>query len=421
VDSTREETIDLSTYADTADAAQQKADRFFRRIWNSRERTNNSLTAQYLALEPGDVKTLSLDGVTRNVRLDKLTIGLGTLECEWIRDETAFAALNNALGPEMEGRDDEEIFLPAMTRGFVLDIPLIEDSDNDVNPILYVAAGGYADPFIGAFVYRGDDGTYDEQFAAFDSSMEATWGLTNGTLDTANPNLWDRGNSVNVSLFNGTLTSATEAEIDADPTLNLAAIGLLGAYELVQFATATLEVDGTYTLTGFKRGRRGTEWAIDSHTSRDEFILLDQAEAEELGTGDIGDALSFKATSAGRAVEGSPAIDLTFAGNSLKPYAPARVEWIYDGTDLQGTIFRRTRIGGAWNGSTIPLGEASEEYEVEVYNGATLKRTLTVSGTNEFTYTTVMAAADGITLPTSPTLIVYQISATVGRGFALAA
>jgi hypothetical protein len=32
-----------------------------------------------------------------------------------------------------------------------------------------------------------------------------------------------------------------------------------------------------------------------------------------------------------------------------------------------------------------------------------------------------MAAADGITLPTPPSINAYQMSGTVGRGFALAA
>jgi hypothetical protein len=132
--------------------------------------------------------------------------------------------------------------------------------------------------------------------------------------------------------------------------------------------------------------------------------------------------MSFKIQSIGRDVDAAGAIDLTYDGNTLKPYAPASIKWIYDGTDLQGTITRRTRVGGAWiGGSTIPLSENSEAYEVDVYNGVTLKRTISVSGTNIFTYTAAMAVADGITFPTPPTVNVFQMSDTVGRGFALAA
>lgn len=415
-DATREETIDLSTYADSVDLAQQKADRFFRRAWNSRERVKLSLTAQELALEPGDVTTLSLDGTLRNARLDKMTIAGQQIDCEFVRDETAFAVLNTATtGAEMEGRDPETVYVPAPTKGFVLDIPLIEDADNDINPLIYVAAGPYGSgSWPGAIVMRGDDGTYDEAFSSV--SSKATWGYATTALATANPNLWDRGNTVRVNVLYGTLTSTTEAAIDADPTLNFAYLG----GEFFNFVTATLVSAGVYDLTGLKRGRRGTEWAVDDHAIGDEFVLIAGLSPVEVGTDDIGDALSFKVQSVGRNIDSAPPINMTFSGATLKPYAPASVKWYYDGTDLQGTITRRTRVGGNWNGSTIPLSETSEEYEIDVYNGSTLKRTITAT-TTAFTYTAAMAAADGITLPTPPTINAYQMSATVGRGFALAA
>ena len=423
--SDRSETIDLSTFADTADGAQQKADRYLRRSWNSREMDTLSLTAQHLALEPGDVTTISLDGTLRNVRLDKMTIAGQQLDCEFIRDETGFAVLNNASGPAFEGSDTDVIVIPGPTRGFILDGPLVRDADNDVNPIIYYAAGGYISDWFGAGVYRGDDGTYDEDFAVVDSSQNATWGAADTELATANPNLWDRGNTLDVTVY-GSLTSHTEAEINADTELNLFALGETGRWEYIQFATATLTGTSgpanTYTLSGFKRGRRGTEGNVGTHGAGDTFLMLDRAYPAELGAGDVGEDISFKVQSFGRDPEAAAANDVhPYTGASLKPYAPARVKWVYDGIDLQGTIFRRTRVGGLWNGSTISLGETSEAYEVEIYNGVTLKRTISVSGTNAFTYSAAMAAADGISLPTPPTILAYQMSSTVGRGFALAA
>jgi hypothetical protein len=417
-DSTREDTIDLTTYAETANGAQQKADRFFRRAWNSREGIKLSLTAQKLGLEPGDVTTASLDGSLRHVRLDKMTIAGSQIDCEFIRDEAIVAVLNSATGAVMEGRNPETIYVPTPTKGFVLDTPLSADADNDINPVVYTGAGSYGSgSWPGAGVWRGDDGTYDTQFASVSPESNATWGLATGVLATANYNLWDRGNTVNIKLLHGSLTSATEADINATPTLNLAYLG--GEY--INFTTATLEVDGTYTLSGLKRGRRGTEWMVAAHVVGEEFVLVSSLDSVQLATDDIGDALKFKVQSFGRNIDNAPLIAMTFAANSLKPYAPAYVKWLYDGTDLQGTLFRRTRIGGNWNGSTIPLSETSEAYEVDIYNGATFKRTISLSATTAFTYTAAMAAADGITLPTPPTINAYQLSATVGRGFALAA
>jgi hypothetical protein len=426
VDSYREETIDLSTYVATPNSAQRLVERYFRRLWNSRERPKLSLTAQHLDLEPGDVKTISLDGVLRNVRLDKMTLRGSVLDCEWVRDETAFAVLNTSTGAEMEGRDDEGIYVPGMVAGFVLDVPLLADSHNDVNSQLYYAAGAYAGNFAGAVVYRGDDGTYDETFAYVESTQGATFGTATSALATANANLWDRGNTLDVNVFNGTLTSATEADINANTALNLIALESGTGWELIQFATATLTgtngAANTYTLSGFKRGRRGTEGYVSGHAEGDRMLVLSGALRSEMGADDLADALSFKVQSVLRDVDAATAIDLTYTAATLKPYAPARVKWTTDGTDMFGEIIRRTRVGGAWSGgSTIPLSENSEDYEVDIMSGATVLRTITVSGTNTFTYTGAQITADGGSVGVPPDANVYQLSDAVGRGFALAA
>jgi hypothetical protein len=236
-----------------------------RRAWNSRERVENALTAQELALEPGDVKTLSLDGILHNAKLEKQTIVGGRIECTFVRDETSFAALNSdTVGPPLDGRDPDEISIPAPTRGFVVDAPYRSDSDADVRPLLFAGAGAYAHlPYPGAVIYQatgsGSSLAYDQLFAAVSSG--AAWGTCSGTLGNANANLWDRGNALTVTLQSGSLTSVSEADINADPSLNLILVGRPGNWEYINFTTATLNGDGSYTLSGFKRGRRGTEWA----------------------------------------------------------------------------------------------------------------------------------------------------------------
>jgi hypothetical protein len=111
-----------------------------------------------------------------------------------------------------------------------------------------------------------------------------------------------------------------------------------------------------------------------------------------------------------------------FDGNSLKPYAPARVKWTTDGTDMFGEIIRRTRVGGSWDDDGIvPVAETAEEYEVDVMDGDDVLRTITVTGTNEFTYTAAMMSVDGNTVAAPPDANVYQMSDAIGRGFALAA
>jgi hypothetical protein len=142
--------------------------------------------------------------------------------------------------------------------------------------------------------------------------------LCSSTLgDVPCPWLWDRGNSLTVSLQSGSLTSVAEADIDADPSLNLILVGRPGAWEYVNFTTATLNGDGSYTLSGFKRGRRGTEGACGGHIAGEAWILASSLDVEEMGSDDVGASLSFKAQSIGRSLDAAPAIDVA-------PVSPAR-------------------------------------------------------------------------------------------------
>jgi hypothetical protein len=151
-------------------------------------------------------------------------------------------------------------------------------------------------------------------------------------------------------------------------------------------------------------------------------VVLAGAGHASLGSDSIGEAMAFKVQSIGRPLDSAGEIDLTYAANTLKPYAPARIKWTTDGTDMFGEIVRRTRVGGSWNGgSTIPLSENSESYEVDILDGADVLRTITVTGTNTFTYTGTDIAADGGTVGVPPSYNAYQMSDVAGRGFALAA
>jgi hypothetical protein len=418
VDSVRESTIDLGTYVSTPAVAQKFADRYHRRQWMGREKFTLGLTAQRLAFEPADVAYLELDGITTKARLTKLTLTNGRLNTEWERDDPAIHALGSGSGAEMDGRDPETIYIPGPTKGFVKDIPLLSDADNDNNPLLYYTAGPYnsTQSWPGAYFMEGAD--YDTEWNAVDSSSGAEWGYSTDALGDADPWLWDRGNTVNVS-GNLMLSSVTEADIDADPALNLALLG----DELINFTTATLETDGSYTISGLKRGRRGTEWATGTHAANEEFVLASSLIDQEMGLSDVGDNLHFKAQTLARDIDGAPPIDLEpFTGATLKPYAPARIIWTTDGTDMFGEIIRRTRVGGSWvGGSTIPLSENSEAYEIDILDGTDVLRTITVTGTNLFTYTGAEIAADGGAVGVPPSYNAYQMSDAVGRGFALAA
>jgi hypothetical protein len=74
--------------------------------------------------------------------------------------------------------------------------------------------------------------------------------------------------------------------------------------------------------------------------------------------------------------------------------------------------------GDSWGGLEVPLAEELEAYEVEILDGAAVKRVLTTTTTSTV-YTAVDRAADwGAPLGPGDTLSIriYQLSAHLGRG-----
>ena len=103
---------------------------------------------------------------------------------------------------------------------------------------------------------------------------------------------------------------------------------------------------------------------------------------------------------------------------ALRPLSPVhlRAERAVDGVTF--TWIRRTRHDGdSWDALEVPLGEASEAYELDVLDGTTVKRTLTAR-TPSVLYAAADEIADFGAPQTSLSVRVAQLSATVGRGTA---
>ncbi len=85
--------------------------------------------------------------------------------------------------------------------------------------------------------------------------------------------------------------------------------------------------------------------------------------------------------------------------------------------DLAIAWTRRTRIGGdQWEASDVPLGEAFERYALDILDGATVKRTLTVSSPAA-TYAAADQTADfGGPAPSPLSVRVAQVSEIFGPG-----
>ena len=113
------------------------------------------------------------------------------------------------------------------------------------------------------------------------------------------------------------------------------------------------------------------------------------------------------------------AIELVAAAgpDALKPLAPVHVRARRDASGVALSWIRRARRDGdAWEPVETPLGEATEAYEVDILQAATLVRTLT-SATPALLYPAAQELADFSAPQSALTLRVAQLSAMIGRGF----
>jgi hypothetical protein len=192
-------------------------------------------------------------------------------------------------------------------------------------------------------------------------------------------------------------------------------------WELVRFLAVENGTDGTSIITGLIRGVNGTEWATGLHQSGDVFIVLDQM-GQILTDIDIDLNASWihNAANIGDELDAANEVSFTWTGVDRKPYAPCHLEAERDSIDdVILTWNRRDRFGRELrSGQTLPLSEASEAYEVDIYDtdGTTILRTLSVTDATA-TYTAAQQTTDFGTLPTEVDVAVYQIG-ELGRGYA---
>ena len=380
--------------------------------------TTVSVNVSRTKLEPTDVVTLTADdGSTFRMRVTnkKESNGVITLGCV-ADDSTVFTQAGVTAG----GTASQTVVLPTPTTDFaLLDIPLLRDADN--LPGFYVAVEGSAANWSNCAVYTSlDDLTYSLVTTMADQTAIGTCTTTLG--DWTGGNVFDETNTVTVDVGAiPQLASVTRDDLLTNQAVNAALIG----GELVQYRTATLVSAGVYTLSGLLRGRRGTEWASTGHAATERFVVLGTSGMRHIAlqSGDLGSARYYKVVSAGQRLSAVTAQAITPAGVALECFSPVNARANRDTTDTVLTWTRRTRLSTRLTGTlpiSAPLGETSESYEVEVWDATytTLKRTITAASETA-TYTSAQQVTDFGSDQTVLYLKIYQLSATVGRGYPL--
>lgn len=413
----------------------QLCDKILYTTWIERVGYKTHLPWSYLVYDPTDILTLTLtDGSTMTTRMVTCSIGADwTMEWQSV-SESAPSYSSSAATSGGDGFIQQLLAIASQTRLFLLDIPLLRDSDDTGQSftILYDAASGWGPTWAGCVPGKSIDDVNWTNQTTIPTSQAAIWGTANNKLgDVANPWTWDYVNTLTVTMVNGgsSLASATPLEV-----CNGANAGVLynssGVPEIIQWQTVTTNADGSYTLSNLLRGRRGTEVFTGTHQFGDTFIVCtpENMATITMSLSDINVGRFFRAVTNGTVAAQANVVNFTDTGRTWMPYAPGHVNAVLDiSSNIQINWVRRTRVGGEMRDLTgdVPLAEQSEAYQVDIYNalGNTVLRTLTVSYPTSpapspgVLYTAAQITADFGSTPTSLNLAVYQMSTIVGRGF----
>lgn len=412
-------TVDLSIVF-TDDIAAVVAERILYKAWTSRFKYQFTTGIEYAYLSPTDVIYVQQGGNQYRLRVEKTGYGSpGLIPFEAVEDNPLDLDSYATGAPNLV--TTETVRYNGPTRLYLIDCPMLRDVDNDAG--FYLAACGYVTSWAGCNVFRSTDSGVS--YLSFTGLFEP---VVSGVAVTALPSgpttVMDEGNTVDVIIFNAEdLYSDTEANV-----LNGYNVALLGdddRWEVIQWVTGTLIDAATnkYRLSRLIRGRRGTEWAIGLHQVNDKFILLSENYSimrRNPGTADLNLERLYRAVTVGDSnINSAVPQSFTNSGVSLKPYSPVHIKGARDGSgNLTLTWIRRTRVGGEWRDySDAPLGEDSEAYEVDIMSGVTVKRTITGLSSETASYTAAQQVTDFGSTQSSIHVHVYQVSATLGRGY----
>jgi hypothetical protein len=400
------------------------ADKWLWKLWTNARKFEFTTSRKFLPLDAADVITLAKDGNTFAMGIGLVDYGAdGTIKIQAVAEDPEVYVSPPVVGG-VGGGGGGGGGVPGQTIGHtdaeLMDIVLLRDNDDEKGFYLSMApdTGVFSD-WLGGVLLKSSDG--GNSYSAFQTQTRAaTVGRATTALSDA-PGArwepWDRVNAVTVRLFDIESALASAAELSV---LNGANFALLGN-EVIAFANATNNGDGTWTLDTLIRGLRGSNPYTGMHKQGDRFILLAALGFEEVIDGDFRLARYYKTQSIGDGAIPSTVAVFTDTGVRLMPLTAADPKIQADGSgNLVITWQRRTRIGGEddWGDgvTTVPLGEDSESYEVDIYNGGNVVRTIKTTSTSAY-YMVDQQVADFGSAQASVQATIYEMSATVGRGF----
>lgn len=419
---TKNETVISLPLTLQPDEAAQIAGRALQTVWAERNKHEFKLwRLSYLTIDPTDIVQFTYNGKVYEARVDKTSVGQNMTTSITAVSEDPRQYVSVLVGSAITGFQTGTIKSLGPTVTFILDTPFVTDSDNEI-----VGSTGYywlmsnpvsTSSWPGGVLFTSSDGLNFGNGIALDTTPAVF-----GTVLTTTPAPLNLFSTDNTTVINVVVSAALTGDTVLD-VLNGSNWFFLGG-ELMAFQTATLQSDGSYNLTGLLRGLRGTEAACGTHVAGETLLMITPGlQRTNVPTSLIGALQYLRGVTVGLPVSAGTSQQVTLQGNDLKPYAPASFGGTVDGSfNINMTWIRRTRIGGEadWGDgvTSVPLSEESELYTVEIFDSmGNLKRTVTGLTSPLFQYTAAMQTTDFGSDQASVVATVWQISASVGKGF----
>ncbi len=398
--------------------AERRCRRALMEAWIGRETASFRLPPSRLALDPADVIRLAHDGRSLEFRLLS-TADADARGIEAIRQDRA--AYDLPPGEPRPASLARPLVLAAPEVAF-LDLPQLTEDQPAHRPFL----AAHARPWPGELaVFRSPGSDGFELLTTVPA--RARMGVLAFDLWPGPVSRFDLGNALTLDLFTGSLESVTDLALLSGANA-LAIESAPGVWEIVQAGAAELIAPARYRLTRLLRGQRGTEGAMGNPTPPGaRAVVLDSTLTPlPIALGDIGLPWNWRVGSATRPPSDETYVAQAFtpAGTGLRPFAPVHVEQPWRRARIPGDLTirwtRRSRAleADAWEQVEVPLGEEVEGYEVEIRDGAAVKRVLTSSTTSAL-YSAAQQTTDwGAPLDPGDTLAlrIFQLSARLGRG-----
>lgn len=375
----------------TADEAATTVSLMHWDAWLGRTSLNFTLMDNWIGIETGVAYGINFADQIMPYRVTRKMRGAnGIIEVEALSDESVTYTAS-ATGDSGAPPDDPSTEF-AETRLLLIDGPIVDDSHDDYG--FYIALAGSEAGWPRAEIQASDAGVIFDPIADLD--QETIIGDVTGTLPagttTGLDDTLDTTSTLTVVLLHELmlLESATDGELDAGK--NLAFVGKDGIGEYLQYKTATQIDDVTWELTNLRRGRKGTDWALSTHVSGEEFALLDGAGVFRVTQPitEWGNEYSFRGVTLHQDEADADIIDFTNTGEGKRPYSPVNVEGTWDGSNnLTITWDSRSRLNAGGLGI-----DDNAEWDIEITTGAGESATVTAE---TWTYTAAAQIVDGIT------------------------